>query len=149
MPIIEFQGVYNKDPFIVSHSLPGTVPATAANYGVIFNAQFSCEVVAFAVSHEVISLSGTVTLEKLTGTTAPGSGINLLSSTISTGGITNTVNHGIFIVSGTARQLARGDRLAIRDGGDLTGLVGLSTTTIIKPLGKGHYAFVLGSAGRT
>ena len=71
------------------------------------------------------------------------------ASTISTGGITNTVNHGIFIVSGTAIQLARGDRLAIRDGGDLTGLVGLSTTTIIKPLGKGHYAFVLGSAGRT
>lgn len=146
MPIIESKDIFNKDPLPVAHSLPGTTPATAANYGVYFTAQFSCEILAFAALWETASSSGTLTIEKLTGTTAPGSGVPLLSSTISTAGAANTVNHGVFIISGTARQLTRGDRLAIRDGGTLTNMVGLSTTSVIKPLGKGHYAYVFGTA---
>lgn len=139
MQTIRFQDIYNKDPLVAPALLPGASAATAANYGVFFIAQFPCEPIEFSAVWEVASTSGTLTLEKLTGTTAPGSGVPLLSSTIATSGAANTVVHGTFLISGTARQLARGDRLAIRDGGTLTNLVGLCANTLIKPLGKGHY----------
>ena len=137
-PIVEFKNIYNKDPFAVPGNLPGTLPATAANYTHFFTAEFPCEVMEFAAVWETASSSGTLDLEKLTGTTAPGSGIALLTSTISTSGTANTVNYGTFVV-GSSRQLDRDDRLALKDGGTLTSMVGLQTTTLIKPLGKGHY----------
>ena len=146
MPAIEQKDIFNKDPIVIQHSLPGTMPASTANYGVFFTAAFGCEVLAFSADWEVASSSGTLQLEKLTGTTAPGSGNGLLSSTISTAGAANTANHGLFLISGTARNLVRGDRLAISDGGTITNLVGLNTTTLIKPTGKGHYAYVLGTS---
>ena len=149
MPESDFKNLLNKDPFIITHFLSGTAASLSANYGVVFNAQFNCEVMAVAASWETASTSGTLQLEKLTGTTAPGSGNGLLTSTISTAGVANTVNHGVFFVSSTARQLVRGDRLAISDGGTLTSLVSLATTIVMKPLGKGHYNFVLGTAGNT
>lgn len=147
--MIESKDVYNKDALIVTHPLVGTTPVTAANYGVIFPAQISCEVLAFAAVWGTASSSGTLQLEKLTGTMAVGSGATLLSSAISTSGVANTVTHGTFLASGTARSLLRGDRLALRVGGTLTGLTDLVISTLIKPSGKGHYAYVLGSAGRT
>ena len=136
---LELQNIYNKDPFVVPKNLDGTAAATAANYGVILPVHFPCEVMEFSATWETASTSGTLQLEKLTGTTAPGSGALILSTAIDTSSTANTLNFGTLVV-GTARQFVRGDRLAIRDGGTLTNMVGLSTTTLLKPLGKGHYA---------
>ena len=141
MPIIplEFQNIYNKDPFVVVYSLPGATDQIAANYGVIFNVQFSCEILGFSVSHGSISSDATLNLEKLITTVASGSGVKLLTSAISTSVSTNVVKHGALLISGTARRLLRGDRLGIVTSGTLGLVTNVVTTTIIKPLGKGHY----------
>lgn len=136
--VVEFRDIYNKDPFSIPGNLVGTASAVAANYGVIYPIHFPCEVMEFSATWETASLSGTLQLEKLTGTTAPGSGILLLSTAIDTSTTANTTNYGSLVI-GSARQLVRGDRLALRDGGTLTSMVGLSTATLLKPLGKGHY----------
>ena len=138
MSDIDITSVRNKDPEVITHNLPGSEPATAANYGVFYTAHFPCEVAEFSTCWETASSSGTLQLERLTGTTAPGSGDLILSSVISTAGAANTMVYGTLAV-GTVRQLERGNRLAIRDGGTLTSSVGLSTTTLLFPLGKGHY----------
>lgn len=122
----------------IAWALPGTSAATAANYGVFYIAQTPCLVLSFAEVHEVAATDvGTVTLqlEKLTGTTAPGSGTNLLSTALSLKSVANTVRYGTLVKSSyTAIQtntvfLNRGDRLALKDSGTLTDLVGLSTVT--------------------
>ena len=138
MPFVEIKDIYNKDPFLAPKDLAGAGAAVAANYGAFLPIHFPCEVMEFSAAWETASLSGTLQLEKLTGTQAPGSGVNLLSTAIDTSGTANTLNFGTLVI-GSSRQLKRGDRLAISDGGTLTSMVGLSTATLIKPLGKGHY----------
>lgn len=135
---LEFKDLKNKDPFVVTHSIVGTAPEVAANYEVFFIAPFPCEVMEFAAAWRATSTSGTLTLEKLTGTQALDAGVELLTSTIGMSSNANTVTQGALVV-GTARQLGRGNRLALKNGGTLTGQAGLTTTTMIKPLGKGHY----------
>lgn len=78
------------------------------------------------------SASGTFTIEKLTGTTAPGSGTALLTGTISTAGTANTVLNGVLIATVASLQLAVGDRLGAVFAGTETGLVGLDILVTLK-----------------
>ena len=77
-------------------------------------------------------------MERLTGTTAEGSGDNILAATIDLSGTADTV-----IMRKTTdltnRQLSAGDRLALVDGGTLTSQVNLVVTILYKPIGKGDY----------
>ena len=137
--IVEFKDIYNKDPFVAPANLVGSEPATAANYGAFFTAKFPCEVMEFSAVWETASTFGNVQLERIQGTTAVGSGDLILSTAVDTWKTANTTNYGALVV-GTVRILDRGDRLALRDAGTLTSAAGLQTETLIKPLGKGHYA---------
>ena len=132
MPIIpnDFQNIYNKDP----------VPwRTSSATGVFSIAQYPCEVMAVATCWEVASgTSGIIQLEKLTGTTAPGSGDAILSATMNTGSTANTVYYGSFAV-GTMRQLDRGHRLGFRYVSGTVNPTGFNGMVLVKPLGKGHY----------
>ena len=71
-------------------------------------------------------------VEKCTGTTAPGSGTNLLTNNSNAGfnlkGTVNTVQEGALTATRTARQLAAGDRLALDFAGTLTALAGVCVT---------------------
>lgn len=95
--------------------LPGTSPATASNYGVFFIAPYSC---SFVGATEVHGTKGTdvsavsLQIEKLTGTTASGSGTNLLATGFDLKGNINTVQTAVlaFAVSNTF-NLVKGDRL--------------------------------------
>lgn len=78
------------------------------------------------------STSGTVTVEKLTGTTAPGSGTAMLTGTISTAGTANTVTAGTLTGTVGTLQLAAGDRLGLVFSGTETNLVGLCVVVSIK-----------------
>ena len=138
MPRVEITDIYSKDPQVITYNLPGGDAAVGSNYSVYYIAHYPCEVAEFSAMWEVASSSGTLTIEKLTGTQGLGAGDAILSSTIATSGVANTMVYGTLAI-GTVRQLARGDRLALRDGGTLTSAVGLSTTTLLFPLGKGHY----------
>lgn len=141
--IVDFQNVYNKDPFPVTASISGTAAATSGNYGMFYTALFPCEVLAVSEVHAVAGTdAGAVTLqvEKLTSTTAPGSGTNLLASAIDLKGTANTVVYPSLTTTVLNRQLAKGDRLALKPSGTVTAVSGVQVTCILKPLGKGHYA---------
>lgn len=135
---MRFEEIENKDGFYVTANLVDTLSQTAANYGIIFIACRPCEVLEIREVHGTASTSGTVNVEKLTGTTAKGADLAICVAAFSTAGTANTVLTKV----GTSlqnRQLAAGDRLALVSGGTLTNGKDLQVTIYLKPLGKGDY----------
>lgn len=133
--------VYNKDGFYAKADLFDTQPQTAANYGIFFQVIRPCEFMEVREIHGTAGTdAGAVTLqvEKLTGTTAKGSGLNILVTAYDLKGTINTSSSktGVALQN---RQLAAGDRLAIKSSGTLTALKDLQVTIYLKPLGKGDY----------
>lgn len=80
------------------------------------------------------SSSGTWTVEKLTGTTAPGSGTALLTGAINLSGTANTVANGTLIATVASLTFAAGDRLGIVIAGTMTNLVGGIGTVTLAPV---------------
>lgn len=141
-PSVEFvanENVIRKDGFSTPFPFLGTAGATAANYDQVWTSPRALEIVQVDICWSVASSSGTIQLEKLTGTQAPGGGTTLLSAAVSTAGTANTVasRQGNQLTS--ARQFKQGDRLAFIDSGTLTGLVGLHVTIYWKFVGRGDY----------
>ncbi len=102
-----------------------TIPIVAATVSeTVWTAPFAAELVAVSEVHRVASSSGTLQVQKLTGTTAPGSGTNLLTGTINLAGTANTVAAGTLIATTATKRLAAGDRLGITIGGTMTSLAG-------------------------
>jgi hypothetical protein len=105
-----------RESFIINASSPA-----AAIYAI---ADAAMELVAVQEVHSVVGGSGaTLTVEKLTGTTAPGSGTALTGAASLTGTI-NTLQTVALTGTSAQVQFAAGDRVSIRLGGTLTGLVG-------------------------
>jgi len=122
-----------KDPriFQIVHSLDGTAPATAANYGKFFVAVKKCMVRAIMEVHTTKGTdSGAVTLmiERLQGTEASGSGDDLLASTINLKGTDETVQTGTLTTTKAYLELSAGDRLNLVDTGTPTSVAGLCVT---------------------
>lgn len=104
--------------------LPVNVALTATDATrTVFVATYPCKVLAVKEVHSTASTSGTLTLEKCTGTVAPGSGDVLLTATMSLAGTANTVVSGTVLTNGIA-TLAAGDRLSIKIAGTMTNLAG-------------------------
>lgn len=142
MDIIRAENVENKDYQFVTVSLVDTLPQTSTNYGIFFTAKRVYEIMFVTSSFGTASTSGTVLVEKLTGTTAKGSGV-ATHTAISTAGTANTPTDGVLATTSTAgvsdRQLRAGDRLALKSGGTLTNGKDLCVAVYLKPLGKGDY----------
>jgi hypothetical protein len=98
-------------------------PAASAASG--FPPQGTYQVVGASLVFSTASSSGTVQIEKATGTTAPGSGTALLTGTMSTAGTANTVVNGTVVSNPNTLTLNPGDRLNVVIGGTQTGLVDL------------------------
>lgn len=105
--------------------LPGTMGATAANYGQCFIALAPCFVRKVQEVHGTLGTDAgavTVNIEKLTGTTAPGAGTAMLTTTFNMKGTINTVQTGVFDADRTKRSLKAGDRLALKLSGTPTAI---------------------------
>lgn len=76
----------------------------------------------------------TITIEKLTGTTAPGSGTALLTGALDLTVTANTVTAGTLTSTAADLLLASGNRLGIKLAGVLTGLVGCCVTATLRRL---------------
>ncbi|CAN5950548.1 unnamed protein product [Sphagnum jensenii] len=102
--------------------------ATSGTTSFAFICPTNYQVVAVREVHAVAGgASAAVNLERLTGTTAPGSGIAILTTAIPLTGAANTTQStaasNIITTSGTTgTQLQAGDRLGIVLSGTLTGL---------------------------
>lgn len=137
-----FENIDNKDCLVITKTLDDTDAQTAAKYGFIFTAlKRGYEVMAIGEIHGTLGTDGaavTLQLERLTGTTAKGSGTNILVTAFD---LKSTINTPV-VKETTAlqnRQLARGDRLALKTSGTLTALKDVHVTIYLKPLGKGNY----------
>lgn len=98
----------------------------------IYIAPFPIEVVGVQCIFATASTSGTVTVEKDTGTTAPGSGTAVLTGTMSLAGTANTTVTGTLVSAPGTLQFAKGDKVAVVFGGTLTNLVGLCVSVLLK-----------------
>jgi len=110
-------------------------PLNALNIAVssaLFIADESYQITAVRASWGVASISMNFNIEKLTGTTAPGSGTALLQSVIDTSGTANTVISGTLTATTSALQLAVGDRIGMKIAGTITSLVGLVVIITLK-----------------
>lgn len=133
---LKVNGANVSDTFVVSATLDGAAAATAANCGVFFIAPFTCEVVSVREAHTTAgSDAGAVTLdvEKLTGTQAPDAGVAVLGATkVNLKGTANTVQAPALTGTTADKQLAAGDRLALKDAGILTAVAGVAVTVELK-----------------
>lgn len=98
--------------------------ATAAVTQNIFIAPYACEIVAISAVWGVNSTSGNAIVQKLTGVTAAGSGLNAQTAVIDLSGSNNAVHTAALNTTTSTLQLASGDRLGILFAGTMTGLVG-------------------------
>jgi hypothetical protein len=98
-------------------------PAASVASG--FPPQGTYQVIGASLVFSTASSSGTVQIEKATGTTAPGSGTNMLTGTMSTAGTANTVVNGTVVSNPNTLTLNPGDRLNVVIGGTQTGIVDL------------------------
>lgn len=80
------------------------------------------------------SSSGTLQLEKATGTQATGSGTNLLTGTVDLSTAANTVNSGTLVATAATLTFASGNRLNAVLGGTLTGLANCCITVGLRRL---------------
>lgn len=116
----------------VAHTIYGATAATAANYSVVFVALYACLLTSFQEAHTTAGTDAsavTLDLEKLTGTTAPGSGVTMLGATMDLKASTNTVRTAT-LASGANLpnlSLAAGNRVALKLGGTPTAVANVTT----------------------
>lgn len=107
--------------------------ATAVDRNV-FVAHRPYQLISIEEAHGTASSSGTLDLEKCTGTTAPGSGTSMCTGTLNLAGTANTTVAGTPSATVANTKLADGDRLAFDFGGTVTNLVGAVVTIVLRPL---------------
>lgn len=133
------EDVQNKYGDVLNFVLVGATAATAANYSTWYNVPRPMEILEVRVSFTTASTSGTLQLERLTGTQAPGAGSSVFDSTFSLAGTANTVSTKTTRDMTSSRIFYTGDRLAWVDGGTLTNLTDLVVTIYYRPTGRGDY----------
>ena len=114
--------------------LANTDAATDANYTHFFTATKPCFVKSITEVHATKGTDGsavTLQVERLTSTTAPGSGTGLLTSEFNLKGDINTVQYGGLrtgnpLISQTGLNV--GDRLSLKKTGTLTAVASLLVT---------------------
>jgi hypothetical protein len=110
-----------------------SIPLAAGTVtGPVFIADDYYQLVAVNRVFGTASTSGTLQLEKLTGTTAPGSGTSMLTGTVALSGTANTVVAGTLVSSAATLQLAPGDRIGFVIAGTMTSLATANVTLSLK-----------------
>lgn len=113
---------------ILTLRVPAAADAITLNF---WNCNDDYEFVGIREVHGTASTSGTVTVEKCTGTTAPGAG-TAISSAVSTAGAANTVVAGTLAGTQAQRRFTVGDRLTLKWAGTVTNLVNSFVTVYLK-----------------
>lgn len=114
------------------HKFWSGIGAAAAVSGTALIADATYIVTGVKVSFGTASTSGTFTIEKLTGTTAPGGGTALLTSALALDGAANTVATGVLTATTADLTLASGNRLGFVFGGTVTNLADMAITITLK-----------------
>ena len=131
-------GMYDTRRILLPIHLPDAIAGTALNYGVIFIAPATGRykfVGAEVVYTTKAGAACTLTVEKLTGTQAPGAGVALLAAAFDMTGDAEVVQYGsITGISDANRTLAVGDRLCLLDTGNPAALRNVQVTIELEEL---------------
>jgi hypothetical protein len=132
-----FNGIpITMDRVRIAH-LPGTLPASAGNYGAFASMELAGVVLGVSAFHEAAGSDGSAVsldIEKLTGTQAPGAGVSVLGATkIDLKAAANTRQAPALTATGANKTLAIGDRLALKLTGTPTAVAGLLVSVLIGP----------------
>lgn len=125
---ISYLDLYAKKIYI-HHTIQGTAAATATNYGVFLISPVACIVTALQEVHQTAGSDGsavTLNIEKLTSGVAPDSGTTILAIAFDLKATANVVQTGTLPTASTARTLAAGDRLCMKDVGTLTSVANVT-----------------------
>jgi len=102
---VNYNDLSNKPSSFFTITLAGTSPATTGNYGVFFTAPIAGMVLGITEVHGTKGTDGsavTLNVEKLTGTSASGTGKSLLSTALSLKATINTVQNGVLVTTNTS-----------------------------------------------
>jgi hypothetical protein len=119
---VNYQNLTNKSVFITVR-VPGTNAALTTNYGVFYIAPYACNVLAIYEAHGTAGTDGGsvgVNIEKLRPGVALDSGTILLPTAFNLKAASNYTYQGTLTPTLSTKQLAAGDRLALKDTGTLT-----------------------------
>lgn len=122
-----------RDQFNIT--IQDTDAATGANYGAFVIIPAACTVEEVWETHKTAGTDGgavTLDIEKLTSGVALDSGTTVLSTALSLKTTANTPQQGTLNADISRRQLARGDRLALKDAGTLTSVAHVTVSIIIR-----------------
>lgn len=138
----EYQSLNNKDGFYITHNLVGALPQTTGNYNHFFIVRHPLEVLRVSYVHSVAGSDGSdveIGVERLTGTTASGSGDALLVADFDAKATANTVQtkQGTDLTSD--RVLTENDRLGITLTGTPTALEDVCITLYCQYANRGSY----------
>lgn len=114
-------------------SIPLVVQANHATQH-LFLADRAYQLVSFEEVHMAASASGTLKLVKCTGTQAFGSGVDMLTTTISTAGANYTTVAGTLSATAANTAIADGDRIMLVSAGTPTNYVGGVVTIVLRPI---------------
>lgn len=129
-PLLPFTSIFNRTETFF-YTLFGTSPATSGNYSSFFIAPMPITLTGISEVHTVLGTDGsavTLVVEKLTGTTVPGSGVSVMSNSFNLKGTINTVQNALLSAILPNIQLNTGDRLALKLTGTPTAIANLTVT---------------------
>ena len=119
---VEYDNLTGKK-FFIHTKIPGTNASLVTNYGVFFIAPYACNVLAIYEVHGVAGTDGgsvTLNVEKLRAGVALDSGTVLMPTAFNLKSTANYVTTAGLTTVLATKQLAKGDRLALKDAGTLT-----------------------------
>ena len=120
---------------LITVVVPDTDAATTTRYGVFFIAQAACVVEDVWEVHRALGTNGgavTVDIEKLTSGQALDAGTTCLATALSLKTTIDVPQQGTLHATISRRQLARGDRLALKDAGTLTSVAHVCVTVVVR-----------------
>lgn len=128
---INDRDIVGKNEFI-DFTLSGIAPQTAGNYSTFFLAPYAMTISKIMEVHTTTNGAAlTLYVEKLTGTTAPGSGTNVMTGTFNLNATANTNQTATLTPTVGVIQLAAGDRLGLVKTGTLTSITNITITLIL------------------
>jgi hypothetical protein len=124
MAASDARGGPNNRIFLQEGQVTQKILAADAANTLFFRAPFPLRILSVHEQHSVLCASGTATVRKVSGVTAPGSGTVVMIGTFDLSATINTQQVATLSTTAADRVLAAGDWLAITLGGTLTGLIG-------------------------
>lgn len=130
---MSLKAIAQHAPVIVHQTYSLAADMVSGNF---FIADRDYEVKEVSVSWDVPSTSGTLQLQRLQGTEAPGGGDDLLTATVDLSAADDTVTRPALTTTLLDRKLSRGDRLAAEFAGTVTNGVAVAVSVVLKPIGS-------------